>query len=92
MHGSTKNPRLDQCLVEAGLIDSRNKAQALIRLGKVRVNGTVVDKPGYRPPLDAELEVQTEKQFVSRGGQKLAGAISHFNLDVSGFCCADLGA
>ena len=92
MQGSTKKPRLDQCLVEAGLVDSRNKAQALIRLGKVRVNGAVIDKPGHRPPLDAELDVQSEKQFVSRGGHKLAGAITHFNLDVSGLCCADLGA
>lgn len=85
--------RLDQRLVELGLAESRAKAQGLILAGLVRLNGQVVTKAGQAVGLEASVEVAgPEHPYVSRGGVKLAGALDHFQLDVSGLNCLDAGA
>ncbi len=84
--------RLDVLLVEKGLADSRAKAQALIMAGQVRVAGQVALKPAVAIPPDSALTVDTGPRFVSRGGEKLDGALDAFKLDVTGFVCADVGS
>ena len=84
--------RLDVLLVERGLVPSRHKAQAMIMAGEVLVNHNRVDKAGTRVPADAEIVLKTKPRFVSRGGEKLAGALQDFQYDVTGKICADVGA
>jgi 23S rRNA (cytidine1920-2'-O)/16S rRNA (cytidine1409-2'-O)-methyltransferase len=84
--------RLDQLLVDRGLADSRQKAQALILAGSVLVNNHKVDKPGHSVPIDAAVELLGVLPFVSRGGYKLDAALTHFNVDVRNKVCLDVGA
>lgn len=84
--------RLDVLLVEKGLADSRAKAQALIMAGQVRVSGQVALKPATPIQPDATLTVDTGPRFVSRGGEKLEGALDTFKIDVAGFTCVDVGS
>lgn len=87
-----KKARVDVLLVERGLADSRSLAQRLVMAGQVRANGQVVVKPSVSYPLDVVLEVDLGPPFVSRGGEKLAGAMAAFGLDLNGLVCADIGA
>ncbi len=84
--------RLDVLLIEKGLADSRAKAQALIMAGQVRVAGQVALKPSIVVAPDSALTVDSGPKFVSRGGEKLEGALDAFKIDASGFVCADVGA
>ena len=84
--------RLDQMLVERELAESREKAQRLIRAGRVRVAGQPASKPGHDFPSDVEIAVSEEERFVSRGGEKLEAAFERFNLEVKGLMCLDVGA
>jgi 23S rRNA (cytidine1920-2'-O)/16S rRNA (cytidine1409-2'-O)-methyltransferase len=84
--------RLDVLLVEKGLADSRAKAQALIMAGQVRIAGQVALKPAVSVERNAVLTVDTGPRYVSRGGEKLEGALKTFSIDVTGFTCADVGA
>jgi 23S rRNA (cytidine1920-2'-O)/16S rRNA (cytidine1409-2'-O)-methyltransferase len=84
--------RLDRLMVERGLADSREKAQALIMAGEVRVNGQKAAKPGQPVDDDAAVEVLARPPFVSRGGFKLAGALQHFAVDPTGKVCLDIGS
>ena len=84
--------RLDQMLVERNLAESREKAQRLIRAGRVRVAGQVASKPGHDFPGDVEIAVSEGERFVSRGGEKLEAAFECFKLDVKGLVCLDVGA
>lgn len=85
--------RLDQLLVNQGLAPSRNRAQALILAGKVRVNGRVAAKAGEAVPADAALSVDApDHPYVSRGGVKLAGALDALGVDPAGLRCLDAGA
>ncbi len=84
--------RLDVLLLEKGLADSRAKAQALIMAGQVRINGQVALKPSITTQPNATLTVDSGPRFVSRGGEKLVGALEAFAIDVTGFTCADVGA
>jgi 23S rRNA (cytidine1920-2'-O)/16S rRNA (cytidine1409-2'-O)-methyltransferase len=83
--------RLDEALVSRGLAESRSQARALVMAGQVRVGGRVVDKPGMPVPIGA-IEVISGGRFVSRGGDKLQGALDKFPIAPSGLVCADLGA
>ena len=85
-------PRLDRWLVEQGLAETREKAQALIMAGMVLLNGQKALKPGQTVPPDARIEVTARQRFVSRGGLKLEGALRHFHIDVTGLVCADFGS
>jgi 23S rRNA (cytidine1920-2'-O)/16S rRNA (cytidine1409-2'-O)-methyltransferase len=84
--------RLDRLIVERGLVESREKAQALIMAGEVRVNGQKAAKPGQPVESDCAIEMLSRPPYVSRGGYKLAGALQHFGLDVTGKVCADIGS
>jgi 23S rRNA (cytidine1920-2'-O)/16S rRNA (cytidine1409-2'-O)-methyltransferase len=85
--------RLDLLVVERGLADSREKAQAMILAGEVRVNGSRSDKAGMQVAADARIEVSgTSAKYASRGGLKLEGALEDFAVDVSAKTCLDIGA
>ena len=84
--------RLDRLMVDRGLAESREKAQALIMAGEVRVNGQKAAKPGHPVADDCTVEVLSRPPYVSRGGFKLAGALRHFALDVTGKVCLDIGS
>ena len=84
--------RLDQLVVERGLADSREKAQALILAGQVIVNGQKSSKPGHGIADDSQIEVLERMPYVSRGGFKLAAALDHFAIDPAGWTCLDVGA
>jgi len=88
-----KRARLDVALVERGLTENRSKAQSLIMARRVTVNGRFVDKPGSQVHADDDLRVtELEHPWVGRGGMKLAQALEHFHIDVSGKTCVDIGA
>jgi 23S rRNA (cytidine1920-2'-O)/16S rRNA (cytidine1409-2'-O)-methyltransferase len=84
--------RVDLLLVSRGLAESRALAQRLVMAGQVRADGEVVDKPSRRVPVDARLAVDTGPQYVSRGGDKLAGGLAAFAVGVQDAVCADVGA
>jgi 23S rRNA (cytidine1920-2'-O)/16S rRNA (cytidine1409-2'-O)-methyltransferase len=85
--------RLDLILVERGLAESRQKAQAMLLAGEVRVNGQRHEKPGERFPTDASIEITGGQQrYVSRGGIKLEGALLDFGVDPAGKICLDVGS
>jgi len=84
--------RVDQLVVERGLADSREKAQALILAGQVSVGGRRDHKPGESVPIDSAVEVIEKMPYVSRGGWKLAAALDHFPIDVTGKVCLDVGS
>jgi 23S rRNA (cytidine1920-2'-O)/16S rRNA (cytidine1409-2'-O)-methyltransferase len=84
--------RLDRLLVDRGLAESREKAQALIMAGEVLVNGQKASKPGHSVDDDAAVEVLARPPYVSRGGLKLAGALQRFAIDPAGKVCLDIGA
>lgn len=84
--------RLDSLLVERGLVESRSRAQGLILAGHVRVGGNVVTKVGQQIRDDENLSLEPEAAYVSRAGEKLAGAIDHFDIEVAGRDCLDAGA
>ncbi len=88
-----KGPRLDERVLRDGLAETRTRAQALIRTGRVLVDDVPVEKPGTRIREDAAIRVRgRERPFVSRGGEKLAGAIQDLGIDPTGLACLDLGA
>lgn len=89
---AARRERVDRLLVARGLAPSREKAQALILAGDVEANGEVVRSAGTLVSLDADLTVAAPPPYVSRGGQKLAGALAAFPLDLAGRVCADVGA
>jgi 23S rRNA (cytidine1920-2'-O)/16S rRNA (cytidine1409-2'-O)-methyltransferase len=85
--------RLDVLLVERGLAPSRERAQAMLLAGNVRVNGKIMDKPGTRLAADAQVEIAGETQrYSSRGGLKLEGALEDFGVAPQGKTCLDLGS
>jgi len=85
--------RLDRLLVQKGLVSSRSKARACILAGEVFVNGKRCTKAGQLVSLDAKLELrQRVLKYVSRGGFKLEHALTHFEINVSGAVCMDVGA
>jgi 23S rRNA (cytidine1920-2'-O)/16S rRNA (cytidine1409-2'-O)-methyltransferase len=89
----TAKTRIDLLLVERGLVPSRERARALILAGRVLVAEQKVDKPGATVASDAPIRLLGEDQpYVSRGGLKLAGALTHWQIDVAGRWCLDVGA
>jgi 23S rRNA (cytidine1920-2'-O)/16S rRNA (cytidine1409-2'-O)-methyltransferase len=84
--------RLDQRLLELGLETSRSRAQACIRAGRVWLGDRRLDKPGALVPADAVPSLSETAPYVSRGGQKLAGALDALGVDPRGRRCVDVGA
>ena len=85
--------RADELLLKLGLAPSRSIAQALILAGKVRSGpDTMVNKASQSFPEDSVLTVDQPPRFVSRGGEKLEGALEHFKISVEGLHGLDVGA
>ncbi len=84
--------RLDALLVKRGLVQSRTKAQELIREGGVTVDGKMVDKPSFKTPDDANIEISGETRYVSRAARKLKGFLDTHPVAVEGKRCLDVGA
>ncbi len=85
--------RLDQLLRERGLAESREKAQALILAGQVLVNEQKVEKCGAAISVGSTVRILGQSLgYVSRGGQKLEGALDHFHIRAEGKLCLDIGA
>jgi 23S rRNA (cytidine1920-2'-O)/16S rRNA (cytidine1409-2'-O)-methyltransferase len=85
--------RLDRLLVDRGIVESRERGQALILAGQVLVNGLKRDKAGALVPEDADIRVTGEQlPYVSRGGLKLEAALREFAVDVAGKTALDVGA
>lgn len=87
--------RLDLLLVERGLVESRTRAQALVMAGEVRVDGQVETKASRQVGEDVALEVEKPPRFVSRGGEKMAGAFDLWSakgLSSAGKICLDVGS
>lgn len=89
---SAKKTRLDQALVEKGLVVSRSQAESFIKLGQVTVNGKVVAKPGYFVDENADVKLSTKEQYVSRAGLKLASIAEQFSLDFRDKVVLDVGS
>jgi 23S rRNA (cytidine1920-2'-O)/16S rRNA (cytidine1409-2'-O)-methyltransferase len=83
--------RLDRLIVERGLAESREKAQALIMAGEVRVDRQKAAKPGQSVSTECQVEVLARPPYVSRGGFKLAAALRQFAINVTGLTCFDIG-
>lgn len=86
--------RLDECLVKLGLAESLSLAKAYVMEGRVIVNEQRVDKPSILVSEKDSIRVRGLREYVSRAGGKLAGAISDFNLapDFTGAVVLDVGA
>ncbi len=84
--------RIDTLLVERGLVESRQRARALLLAGQVRVHGQPVTKPGTLVDPGADVQVSGGQRFVSRGGEKLHHALGVFGVNVSDYVCVDIGA
>jgi len=90
---SVKKTRLDLLIVEKGLVQSRERARALIMAGKVLVNNRLVDKPGSFIYKNDHVSLKGEDiPYVSRGGLKLEKALQALNIDITGAVCMDVGA
>ena len=89
---ATTKQRLDELLVARGLAPTRAQAKALIMSGRVLRGTERLDKPGKEFPVDLELIIEQPPRFVSRGGEKLAGALERFALDLHGAHVLDVGA
>lgn len=84
--------RVDVLLVERGLVPSRERARAYILAGRVLVNEQKIDKPGTTVAADAALRLLGDDMpYVSRGGIKLAAALAHWQIAVTGRACLDVG-
>jgi 23S rRNA (cytidine1920-2'-O)/16S rRNA (cytidine1409-2'-O)-methyltransferase len=92
MPRAASRTRIDALLVERGLVESRQKARAVLLAGDIRVDGAAVTKPGVMVSHGAAIEVLERPAYVSRGGDKLAHALAAFDFDPSGMTCVDLGA
>jgi len=85
--------RLDKLILERGLAPSRERAQALIIAGKILVNAQKIEKPGTNVDAEVDLRLLGEDlKYVSRGGLKLERALDHWQIDVKGKICLDVGA
>jgi 23S rRNA (cytidine1920-2'-O)/16S rRNA (cytidine1409-2'-O)-methyltransferase len=85
--------RLDQLLVDRGLVESRTKAQAIIMAGQVYSETRLLDKPGRQVSEDLPIELKGQDHpWVSRGGLKLAKGLEHFQVNPEGLTCLDVGA
>jgi 23S rRNA (cytidine1920-2'-O)/16S rRNA (cytidine1409-2'-O)-methyltransferase len=90
--GTRGKLRADLLLVERGLADTRSRAQSLILAGSVLSGDRRVEKSGELLAVDAPLSLKQRERFVSRGGEKLEGALAALGVNVYGAICADIGA
>jgi 23S rRNA (cytidine1920-2'-O)/16S rRNA (cytidine1409-2'-O)-methyltransferase len=84
--------RIDVLLVERGMAESREKAQALIMAGEVYVDNAIAAKPSTQIAEDASIRLREKLPFVGRGGVKLSHALAEFKIDATALVTADIGA
>ena len=85
--------RVDLLLFDGGHAPSIERARALILAGRVLVGEQKIDKPGARVPADSIIRLLgVDPPYVSRGGLKLAAALEHWEIAVTGRACLDVGA
>lgn len=84
--------RLDQAMVNRGLVATRSQAESYVKLGKVEVDGNVIEKPGLRIVKSAVVQITSENRYVSRGGFKLESIASKLGLDFHGMNVLDVGS
>jgi len=84
--------RLDNYLVDNAIVDSRNKAQALIREGLVSVNATLITKSSHKVSADDEVKVAEHKSYVSRAAYKLDEFLNELDLDINARVALDIGS
>jgi 23S rRNA (cytidine1920-2'-O)/16S rRNA (cytidine1409-2'-O)-methyltransferase len=90
---SSGKTRIDLLLVDRGMVQSRERARALILAGRVLVNEQKIDKPGAPIASDSVIRLLGDDMpYVSRGGLKLQAALNHWKIDVKGRACLDIGA
>jgi 23S rRNA (cytidine1920-2'-O)/16S rRNA (cytidine1409-2'-O)-methyltransferase len=93
MKTKTPRKRLDGLLVERGLAETIQKAQAMILAGEVLVDGVRADKAGLAVAEDSRVDVSSRQgKYASRGGMKLEGALEEFGVDAKSKVCLDVGA
>ncbi|HEY2461660.1 MAG TPA: TlyA family RNA methyltransferase [Candidatus Acidoferrum sp.] len=93
MKEKSSRKRLDALLVERGLAESVQKAQAMILAGEVRIQGARADKAGAAVADTVQIEIASRSlKYVSRGGYKLAGALEDFAVEPAGMICVDIGS
>ena len=93
MKSKTQKKRLDVLMLERGLAESRQKAQAMILAGEVSVDGAKQQKAGMQISEAAHIEVASRLQkYASRGGLKLEGALADFLVNPANLICLDLGS
>ncbi len=85
--------RLDKILVIKGYLESVSKAKALIMAGKVLVNGIKIEKAGVKFVENVDIRIlNSQHEWVSRGGIKLSDAIKNFDVEINEKVCIDIGA
>ncbi len=84
--------RLDVALAKRGLVASRSQAESWIKLGKVKVDGRVITKPGFVLKNGAAVDFKADEQYVSRAGLKLASVAQALNLDFKDKVMLDVGS
>lgn len=84
--------RLDHALALRRLVQSRSQAESFIKLGRVKVDGQVITKPGYFVQPSARLELATDEQYVSRAGLKLASVAKLLGVDFKDSIVLDVGS
>ena len=85
--------RIDRLLIERGLAESRQKAQAFVMAGQVLADEQKITKPGQQVAPEAEVRILgPAPQYVSRAGVKLEAALAKFQLDIRDKVCLDIGA
>ena len=84
--------RLDKVIKQRRLIRSRSRAQRMVEAGRVKVDGHILTRPGHPIDPEAEIEILSYEQFVSRAGEKLEASLEQFRIDPKGKICLDIGA
>ena len=84
--------RLDEIVFERGFATSRNAARGLVMAGLVMVDGHMLDKPGSAVAVDADISLKARPRFVSRAGEKLAGALKTHGVRAKDRMALDVGA
>ena len=95
MPPSGQKHRIDKLLVERGFAETRTRAQAMVMAGIVLVEEARVEKPSEKFAESATIRLKgtsTELRYVGRGGLKLEAALRHFEIDVTGMACIDVGS
>lgn len=84
--------RLDQLITLRKLVETRSQAENWIKLGKVKVAGKVIQKPGYFVSPEAEVTLKAPEQYVSRAGLKLSSVARVLNLNFTQKTVLDVGS